>query len=223
MSERRLLLVRHGVTAWNREGRFQGHLDPPLDDEGRREAALLAERLASWPPPARPTRIVASTLARATETAAVIGARLAVPVQPDARLIEVGQGEWEGRSHAELERDDAERYAAWRAIGEARPPGAEDLGAVAKRVLDAVAAAVEPDDEVVCIVTHGGVLRVLAARLLRLGARGFDLDADNASLSVIRRDEDGGDWTLERWNDVHHLLGAMATHVDERDGRPLAL
>ncbi len=89
--------------------------------------------------------------------------------------------------------------------------------------LDAVAAAVEPDDETVCLVTHGGVLRVLAARLLRLGARGFDLDADNASLSVIRRDEDGGDWTLERWNDVHHLLGAVTTHVDERDGRPLAL
>lgn len=223
MNDRRLLLVRHAVTAWNREGRFQGHLDPPLDEEGRREAALLAARLASWSATTRPTRIVTSTLERARATAEVIGGTLGIPLTRDPRLIEVGQGEWEGRSHAELERDDPERYAAWRAVGEARPPGAEDLGLVAERVVAAVDAAVEADLATVCLVTHGGILRVLAARLLRLGARGFDLDADNASLSIIRRDPDAEDWTLERWNDVHHLLGAVPTHVDERDGRPLAL
>ncbi len=221
MSERRLLLVRHGVTAWNREGRFQGHLDPELDAEGRSEAQLLATRLAGWDPNARPTRIVASTLARARATAEIIAAALDLEVEADPRLVEVGQGEWEGRSHDELERDDATRYAAWRAIGEARPPGAEDLGAVAARVLAAVASAIDGADQVVCVVTHGGVLRVLATSLLALGARGFDLDADNASLSILRVED--GAWSLERWNDVHHLLGSVATHVDERDGRPLAL
>jgi broad specificity phosphatase PhoE len=223
VSGRRLLLVRHGVTAWNRAGRFQGHLDPPLDDEGRHEAALLGARMASWTVGARPTRIITSTLERARATAEVIGSRLGIAVTGDARLIEVGQGEWEGRSHAELERDDAERYAAWRTVGEARPPGAEDLGQVAERALAAVEAAVDGDVATICLVTHGGILRVLAAKLLRLGARGFDLDADNASLSVMQRDGDAADWMLERWNDVHHLLGTVTTHVDERDGRPLAL
>jgi glucosyl-3-phosphoglycerate phosphatase len=221
VTDRRLLLVRHGVTAWNREGRFQGHLDPELDPEGRTEAQLLAARFAGWDAEHRPTRILASSLARARETAEIIGAALDVPVEVDPRLIEVGQGEWEGRSHAELERDDPERYAAWRMVGEARPPGAEDLEQVAARVVAGVEGAMAGPDAIVCVVTHGGVLRVLATMLLALGARGFDLDADNASLSILRVEE--GAWSLERWNDVHHLLGSMTTHVDERDGRPLAL
>ncbi len=72
------------------------------------------------------------------------------------------------------------------------------------------------------MVTHGGVLRILAAALLELSVRGWDLDADNCSLGVVIRD-DHGPWQLERWNDVHHLLGTVATHVDEDEGHPRAL
>jgi probable phosphoglycerate mutase len=221
VTELRLLLVRHGVTAWNREDRFQGHLDPDLDTDGRTEAGLLAARLARGEPDRRPARLVSSSLVRARETAEIIGAALGVEVEADRRLIEVGQGEWEGRSHAELERDEPARYAAWRARGEAQPPGAEDLSAVATRVLEGLASAMASGESTVCLVTHGGVLRVLATSLLALGVRGFDLDADNASLSILRRED--GAWSLERWNDVHHLLGSIPTHVNERDGRPLAL
>lgn len=221
MTAGRLILVRHGVTDWNRAGRFQGHLDPPLADDGRTEARLLAARLAALPPDERPTRVIASSLARAAETGAIAAEALGIPFDTDPRLIEIGQGEWEGRTHTELERDDAERYAAWRALPDARPPGAEDLAAVTRRARSAVDEALAAGGAP-CVVTHGGVLRVLAGDLLDLRARGWDLDADNCALSVLVRDEEVG-WRLERWNDVHHLLGVLRTHVDEDEGHPLAL
>ena len=220
MSRTRLLLVRHGVTDWNRSGRFQGHLDPPLAADGRTEARLLADRLAAARAAERPVRVVASSLARAAETGEILADRLGIPFATDPRLMEIGQGEWEGRSHVELERDDADRYAAWRADPAARPPGAEELDLVTDRVSAAVRDALDGDGTP-CLVTHGGVLRLLAGQLLDLPARGWDLDADNCSLSVLSHQ--GAAWTLEAWNDVHHLLGAMPTHVDEDEGHPLAL
>ena len=71
-----LFLARHGETDWNRDGRFQGHADPPLNDAGRRQAEHLAEELADEPPEA----VYASDLRRAFETAEVIGARFGLPV-----------------------------------------------------------------------------------------------------------------------------------------------
>jgi broad specificity phosphatase PhoE len=225
VTDRRLLLVRHGITDWNREGRFQGHMDPPLADDGRDEAQLLAERLAA-DPELRPVRIVSSTLARAHETAAIIGAAAGVSVGGDRRLIEIGQGEWEGRTHGDLAVSDAERYAEWRdARGIRQPPGGEAIDAAARRVaalledLDAVAASGP-----VCLVSHGGTLRILAAMLLAMpGEPRWSLDVDNASLGVLSRSAENGAWRLDRWNDTLHLLGRITTHVDEAEGRPLAL
>jgi broad specificity phosphatase PhoE len=221
---RRLVLVRHGVTAWNREGRFQGHQDPPLNDAGREEARLVAARLA-LDSGLRPARLVSSTLARAMETAAIIGEACAVPVEPDDRLIEIGAGAWEGRTHAELAVDDAATYAAWQAGGDVRPPGGEPVDAAAARVaevVDSVVAAGAPLGTV-AIVSHGGLLRLLARHLLTVDEdRAWALDCDNAAVGACRQ-LDGGAWQVERWNDAHHLLGRMPTHVDEADGRPLAL
>jgi bisphosphoglycerate-dependent phosphoglycerate mutase len=129
---RRVLFVRHGVTNWNREGRFQGHQDPPLSADGLNEARLVASRLAESPEE-RPARIVTSPLLRSRQTADAIAAALDgddLVVESDRRLMELGQGEWEGRTHAELEVNDAERYAAWRRSSPRRPPpGGESLEA----------------------------------------------------------------------------------------------
>ncbi len=226
---RRLILVRHGITDWNREDRFQGRADPPLSDDGRSEATLLGERLAADERD-RPRRIVASSLARALETAQLIGAAIgataeAPPVQSDTRLMEVGQGEWEGRTHAELAVDDAERYAAWRTHGDdGQPPGAEPIEAVlarARATLDEALAM--PDAWPLCLVSHGGTLRLLARHLLALSPRrAWALDLDNASLSILSADGEHT-WAIERWNDCRHLLGRVGTHVDEAEGEPLAL
>jgi broad specificity phosphatase PhoE len=218
---RRILLVRHGVTDWNREGRFQGHLDPPLSADGRLEAQLLAARLDA-DELHRPARIVSSTLARAQETAEAIGAGVGVRVEPDTRLIEIGQGEWEGRTHADLAVSDADRYAAWRRdAGIRQPPGGESIESATQRVSDLLG---ELTDGAwpVCVVSHGGTLRIMARILMAASTTApWSLDVDNASLSICSTR--GERWRLERWNDTLHLLGTTATHVDESEGRPLAL
>ncbi|HEU5326243.1 MAG TPA: histidine phosphatase family protein [Candidatus Limnocylindria bacterium] len=224
MTAARLVIVRHGVTAWNREGRFQGHLDPPLSTAGRREAQLVARRIAE-DDDLRPTRIVSSSLARAAETAESIASVCAVSVERDDRLMEIGQGRWEGRTHDEIAAEDPARYQRWRtATGLKRPPGGETAASATGRLASFVANLAEggPGDETVCVVSHGGSIRILAALLFDIGLeRAWALDVDNASLSVASRGTRG--WRVERWNDTHHLLGLEATHVDEADGRPLAL
>lgn len=234
MSGLRLVLVRHGVTDWNREGRFQGHLDPPLSDVGRTEAALVGTRVAA-DPELRPARIVSSSLARALETAEAIGAACDVAVEADPRLIEIGQGDWEGRTHAELEAADGDRYRAWRdAVGIRQPPGGEPVDAATARVTEVLAelgrgrsAATptgSPTDSPVCVVSHGGTLRILARLIFELPEdRPWALDVDNASIGVATRSDRTGTWRVDRWNDTGHLLGVEPTHVDELEGWPQAL
>jgi probable phosphoglycerate mutase len=223
----RLILLRHGVTEWNREGRFQGHRDPPLAGDGLLEARLLGARMAA-DPAERPPRIVTSTLDRASQTASAVADVLAGSgtrpgLEEDARLMEVGQGEWEGRTHRELAESDADRYRAWRSQAHSQPPGSEPLEQVRTRVaslLDEVAASGEGP---VCIVSHGGTLRIMASLLLGLDEEHFwSMDLDNCSLSAFAPQGETS-WTLERWNDTAHLLGRTEQHVDESDGEPLAL
>jgi broad specificity phosphatase PhoE len=225
---RRLLLVRHGVTTWNREGRFQGHLDPPLDEEGRVEARLLAERIRETPG-YHPVRVISSSLRRALETAEILADGR--PVLVDRRLIEIGQGEWEGRTHRELRDTDADRYQAWRAeAGGATPPGGESIDLALERVSQAIDEALAAPGWPLCIVSHGGILRLLARHLLGLDHRSaWGLDLSNASLSVLENEAQS--WSIERWNDVQHILGAEAigamraedTADRDEEGEPLAL
>jgi broad specificity phosphatase PhoE len=218
----RLIFVRHGVTNWNREGRWQGRLDPPLSEGGRREARMIADRLAA-DPDLRPARILSSTLARASETAGIIGTSVGIVVEPEPLLVEIGAGEWEGRTHAELAASDGERYRAWRTTPGYGPPGGEPISEATERVRSVLADATASPTWPVLLVSHGGTLRILARLLLDLSAeRAESVDIDNASVSSAVR-ADGGMWRLERWNDELHLLGRERTHVDEAEGRPLAL
>jgi broad specificity phosphatase PhoE len=225
---RRLLLVRHGVTTWNREGRFQGHLDPPLDPSGEEEAAHLAQRLVAEEP--APMRIVSSPLQRAAATAGILARALAAAgraaeLVTDARLMEIGQGEWEGHTHVELEQSDPAGYAAWREGGGIiQPPGAETVVAALSRVSTAIDQLVAEAASPLCLVSHGGILRLAAGHLLGLEARrAWSLDVDNASLSRLAREADDGAWRIDAWNDTGHLLGRTALHLDEVEGEPLAL
>lgn len=148
---RRVYLVRHARTALNADGRLRGHLDPPLDDVGRAEAAELAIVLASL----YPARVVTSPLRRAVETAQAIVTRASVPMVVDHRLIDRDYGPWAG------EREDA-LVAEWGALDTA--PGverAESLVARARAALDAQIA----DDEEVVLVSHEAVNRALLREL----------------------------------------------------------
>lgn len=136
-----LLLVRHGETDWNAEGRLQGHTDRPLNDFGRRQARALADRLAGEDV----TAVYASDLERARETAEILAERLGLPVVTEPDLRERNWGNWEGLTGAERDRVE---YAG------------EAIEAHAERVLRAVRqiAELHPGGRIV-VVTHGGSLR----------------------------------------------------------------
>jgi len=140
-----LLLVRHGETDWNAEGKLQGHTDRPLNDYGRRQARALAERLAGEEIEA----VYASDLSRARETAEILGAQLGLPVAVDPDLREKNWGNWEGLTADERLRIEYEGESS------------EDHRS---RTLRAVERIVErhPAGRVV-VVTHGGSLRRLQA------------------------------------------------------------
>ena len=221
MTVPRLVLVRHGLTDWNREGRFQGHLDPPLSKAGRHEARLVARRLAAVED-LRPARIIASPLQRAFATAVTIGRAVGLEPVPDPRLVEIGQGDWEGLTYAEIEEAHPDEYRAWRAAGGMRPPpGGEPFERATARIGKVVADVTRRGPWPACIVSHGGALRLMAHTLLELDRSDLGLDVDNAAVSVLARRGDA--WHLERWNDSLHLLGLEPTHVDEAEGQPLAL
>jgi 2,3-bisphosphoglycerate-dependent phosphoglycerate mutase len=136
-----LLLVRHGETDWNAEGRLQGHTDRPLSDYGRRQARQLAEELADEPLDA----VYASDLARARETAEIVGERLGLPVTLDPELREKDWGTWEGLTPTERERVEL--------VG-------ESTEAHQKRILRALEQiAMRHPDGRVLVVTHGGSVR----------------------------------------------------------------
>jgi len=161
-----VLLVRHGETPWNREGRYQGRTDIALSDEGRAQAQRLGQRLAG----VTIAKAIASPLSRAKATAeAIIGTSLEL----DAGLLEISHGAWEGQLASDVERSHAEMFGVWKsAPGRDAPagPGAETLGDVEARawpVLARLCAQLGPDDTGL-LVAHDAVNRVLICRVLGL-------------------------------------------------------
>lgn len=164
----KILLARHGETPWNAEGRYQGQVDIPLSETGIAQAKALGERLA----PLRIARAVASPLARATLTAQLaLGPARASMLQFDPGLLEIAHGEWEGLLASEIAQRDPERLQAWREAPESvLMPGGESLQMVLDRAWPALARACEGlgADDILLVVAHDAVNRVLLARILGL-------------------------------------------------------
>jgi glucosyl-3-phosphoglycerate phosphatase len=163
----RLLIWRHGRTEWNATGRFQGQLDPPLDAEGRCQAARTAPQLAAAGPLSRGTVVVSSDLRRAAETAATLTGLLGVPLRLDPRLREVGLGSWEGLTRDEVAERHPDQYADWLAGRPVRGRGGEDPATVPQRALAALQDL--PEAPAAVVVTHGGAGGRLIEALLGLG------------------------------------------------------
>ena len=153
-----LFLARHGETNDNREPiKVQGFTDTPLNDTGRRQAAELAERAA----PMGFVSLWSSDLKRACETAEIVGQRIGLSVRLDPRLREANRGEWEGRRFIDIEREEPERYAAWRRAGERfRFPGGESLLEQQRRVSDSLDEIHRQGPLPALVVCHGGSIRV---------------------------------------------------------------
>ncbi|TMM06662.1 MAG: histidine phosphatase family protein [Actinobacteria bacterium] len=153
-----LYLARHGETDDNREPiRVQGFTDTPLNDTGRREATELAERVA----PMGFVSLWSSDLSRARETAEIVGNRIDLSVRLDPRLREANRGRWEGRRFIDIEREEPERYAAWRsAPATFHFPGGESLREQLERVTASLADVRRSREIPALVVCHGGSIRV---------------------------------------------------------------
>jgi len=154
-----ILLVRHGQSEWNREGRWQGHADPPLSDAGRRQAGELAEKLTDTPLDA----IYSSDLQRARATAEVVAESHRIPVVVNDALREIDVGEWSGLTSAEIERrypDGFQRHINGDDGWQQGEPHDEMSARIVAAIRDIAAA--HPDGQVLCVL-HGGVMRALLA------------------------------------------------------------
>ncbi|MBI5284492.1 MAG: histidine phosphatase family protein [Chloroflexi bacterium] len=201
----RLILIRHGETAHNRDQVTLGRADVPLNERGRAQAQALA---ASFHRP--PVAIYASPLQRAFDTATAIGAATGVEVTAEAALIEMDVGEMEHLTARELRERYPDFLGAWLGGGatDARMPGGETLREVQDRAWGAIEriAAAHPDGEVVA-VSHNFVILTLICRALGLPLADFRrLKQALAAKTVI--DLRDGVATLLQLNDNAHIIAA---------------
>ncbi|MEX1006694.1 MAG: histidine phosphatase family protein [Acidimicrobiia bacterium] len=194
----RLLLVRHGESTWNADGRWQGQADPPLSLLGEQQALDAAKHVngvdALW----------SSDLGRARQTAEIMAEHLGLEVRIEPRLRERDAGEWQGRTRAEIE----EQWPGYLTSGR-RPPGFEGNDALLARALAAIAGirAVH-DGQSVLVVTHGGIVRTLEQHL-----DGMDTLLANLGGRWLESQANGAGWWLG--NRVLLLEGVTVTRPQQ--------
>ncbi len=154
-----LLLVRHGETDWNRDRRFQGHADQPLNHAGREQARALADELAGE----RIDFVYTSDLVRARETAEIVAARLGADVVVWNELREIDVGDWEGLTWPEIEERHPEGARSWHEHGQGWNSG-ETYDQLGERIIAALRRiAADHPDQSVLVVGHGGTVRATRA------------------------------------------------------------
>jgi probable phosphoglycerate mutase len=167
-------LVRHGETDWNRDLRWQGHSDVPLNERGREQARELADNLSD----AGLSAVYASDLSRAAETAQIVADRLSLPLRIDAGLREIDVGSWEGFTLAEITARSPGAVTRWDEQGEHGWEHGESHTAMMVRVRDAIRSIADRHEgEEVLVVSHGGPIRALRAL-----AAGLDYPRDRRSV-----------------------------------------
>ncbi|MGL4745180.1 MAG: histidine phosphatase family protein [Dermatophilaceae bacterium] len=197
---RRVILLRHGQTAHNAAGVWQGQLDTPLSEVGERQAEAVGPALAA----SAPSRVVTSDLARAKRTGESVGRALGVPVLPDPRFREIHAGAWQGLTTAEVAAGWPEEWAAISRGEDVRRGGdGESMSEVRARVgagLDELVEGMDLD-ECVVVSTHGAAGRAAAAWLLgieqQLAWRVLGA-FDNCHWSELAQGRSG--WRITSWN-----------------------
>jgi broad specificity phosphatase PhoE len=206
MTDGRLFLVRHGETAANAEGLWQGKQgDDPLNERGRAQSMAAAEALTD----SRAGAIYASGLRRALETAEIIGARLGLPVRIHAGLREYDFGDLEGATTSEALDQWKALLDRWRTDPSARPPGGESALEFTLRVRAALREIVDRHgNERVIVVAHGGSLSVGLAALVGGPGSWQEYQMSNCGISVVSM---GSDPELLVFDETSHLAGIGVT------------
>jgi 2,3-bisphosphoglycerate-dependent phosphoglycerate mutase len=198
----RILLVRHGETDWNATGRLQGQSDTPLNALGHEQARRAAQRLAAEPVQA----LYSSDLARAFQTATIIGHTLGLTVVTSSRLRERQYGAWEGLTAAEIQARYPEEFAAWRArsVDFAPPQGETRSQLLTRGLAELNAIARRHAGEMAVVVTHGGLCYVIISHFLAsIDGDRREFTFGNASIHTLEASAER--WSVISVNETAHL------------------
>lgn len=210
MIRQRVVLLRHGRTAYNAGGRFQGQLDTALDELGRTQATVAAEELVHL----KPTVLIASDSARAADTGAAVAARTGLELLLDPRLREIHLGLWSGLTRDEAQAQFPDEYAAWMAGHDVARGGGETYAEVGVRAVAAIEEALPAIGEsgTLVAVTHGGTARATIGTMLDFPPGHWWRFAGlaNARRTVLVRGPRG-------WRLVEHNAGSVPDGRSERD------
>jgi probable phosphoglycerate mutase len=213
-----VLLIRHGETDWNAERRLQGHLDIPLNAEGRRQAAALGQALSGE----KLDAVIASDLLRARQTAQQIAAPRGMTIHIEPGLRERCYGAFEGMLYADIGERYPEAFAAWKERDiDARFPEGENVAETLREFSDRAVGAITRIASAgkyrrIAVVTHGGVLECAYRAAQGIGfAHERDFDIFNASINRFLWN--GETLQLRQWGDVAHLAMQNAAALDEID------
>lgn len=189
----RIGFVRHGVTEWNKERRAQGQSDIPLNDSGRLQAQLLAERMKEG----RWDHIFSSDLSRAKETAEIVATAIGLPVYTDQRLREMHKGETEGTT---LE----ERITRWGEEWENLELGIEADSSISSRGTSFISEVIAryPGRNIL-VVSHGALIALTVKALVP--EQDIDQHIHNTSVTVLECN--GVGWRCGLFNCAQHLTG----------------
>jgi probable phosphoglycerate mutase len=201
----RLVLVRHGQTAWNLEGRAQGHTDVGLDETGRAQAVALAPYIAAM----SPVSLWSSDLIRSRQTAEYVAAATGLDIRLDSRLREFDAGERSGLTMTEFAERFPEAFASWRAGHiTGHVPGAETTTQVTARMVPALREIWDAtgSGESAVVIAHGACLKV--SLLAFLGWPDSLVDTlrglDNCGWTVVEEDAPGRGIRLASYNETAH-------------------
>ncbi len=213
MTVKRVIFIRPGETDWNRDLRWQGWVATPLNEHGRQQV----ERLANYIRNIGMSALYTSDLRRATETAAILVAKLGYAPILDERLRERDIGDWQGLTPTEMQNWYPDQYEKLLADPEGyRVPSGESRADVKKRMLEAYADILKQDKgETVGILSHTTAIHTLLEDILpsRL-AQKTGVSISNTSVTTIKLD-DSGKWQLVTADDVMHLEGLEAKKSPE--------
>jgi broad specificity phosphatase PhoE len=190
---KRLVILRHGRTAWNAERRYQGQADPPLDEVGQAQALQVAGLIAAM----HPDVLISSDLQRARSTAEQVAELTGLATVTDERLRERNLGHWQGLTRDEVARRYPDEYADWLAGRDVTRRGGETRQQVADRACALVSEL--PEVELVVLVSHGATSMCLSAAMLGLPQNPSILGAlANCHWTELR--DAGTGWTLRAHN-----------------------
>lgn len=212
MALTRFVLVRHGETNWNREGRYQGQIDTPLSafglEQGRKVAAALKEV---------PIDICyASPLSRSYDTAAMCAEPHNLSIIKDERLLEINHGEWEGLLSAEVQERYPQLAAQWRqTVVGVQMPGGENMEDVRARSMEAFREyAAKHEGQTVLVVAHDAVNKAIICDILDIGLSKFwQVKQDNTCINVFEYQD--GKWRLVLMNSTTHL-GFLFSGIEQK-------